>query len=301
MSRSIPTELAPYLRQPPAMQAGATGKYGELELYFEATPSGKTVIRHLYRRAPLIVQQALYFDEELPTMPCVYILSSGGPNVDGDRYRQVFCLGEGAMAHISTGAATKIAPMRYNHASMHQEIRLADGAYLEYLPEPTIPCREARYRSECQITIAPTATLFYSEIYTSGRRHHNGESFRYDLLSLSTTARRDSGEELFGEKMVIMPHSTPPEERWVMKGYDTFATVFILTPKEHIDKIYDQIESYKDSETALGISRLPADCGLVCRVLSTRSDRAKAIVRRLCSVVRKEIKGRPLPEEFPWR
>ncbi len=301
MSRPIPTELAPYLRQPPAMQAGATGKFGELELLFEQSPSGRTVLRHLYRRAPLIVQQALYFDEELPAMPCIYILSSGGPNVDGDRYRQVFRLAEGAMAHISTGAATKIAPMRYNHASLHQEIRLADRAYLEYLPEPTIPCRGARFRSECRITIAPTATLFYSEIYTSGRRHHNGESFCYDLLSLSTSAQRDNGQELFCEKMVITPHSTPPQKRWVMEEYDTFATLFILTPTEHIDKIYSQIESYRGSETALGISRLPSDCGLICRILSTRSDRAKEIIRELCSVVRKEIKGRPLPKEFPWR
>lgn len=301
MSRTIPTELAPYLRQPPAMQAGSTGKFGELEMHFEVAPSGRTVLRHLYRRAPLIVQQALYFDEEIPEMPCVYILSSGGPNVDGDRYRQEFRLAEGAMAHISTGAATKIAPMLYNHASLHQEVSLADGAYLEYLPEPTIPCRGARYRSECRITIAPSATLFYSEIYTSGRRYHNGESFSYDLLSLSTSATRDSGEELFSEKMVIQPQSSPPQNRWVMDNYNTFATIFILTPSEHINKIYNQIQSYKGNETALGISRLPSDCGLVCRILTTRSDRAKEMVRELCSVVRKEVKGRSLPKEFPWR
>ena len=29
-------------------------------------------------RLPLIVQQELYFDEGMPEMPCVYILSSGG-------------------------------------------------------------------------------------------------------------------------------------------------------------------------------------------------------------------------------
>ena len=270
-------------------------------MHFKATPSGKSILSHLYRRTPIIVQQALYFDEQMPQLPCVYILSSGGPNVDGDRYRQEIKLGTGAMAHITTGAATKIAPMVYNHSSMLQEILLDEGAYLEYLPESTIPCRDARYRGECRITIAPSATLFHSEIYTSGRRHHNGESYCYDLLSLTTRAERPNGEPLFSEKMVITPKTRSPRGSWLMADYNVFATILILTPPKNAERIYSAIRSYKSDDTALGITRLPSKCGLMCRVLAKRSDRAKAIVRELCSVVRQEIKGKPLPEEFPWR
>lgn len=301
MSYTTPLELTPYLRQPPAMGAGTTGKRGELVMHFEATPSGKSILRHLYRRAPLIVQQGLYFDEELPQMPCIYILSSGGPNVDGDRYRQEIRLAKGAMAHISTGAATKIAPMNYNHSSLQQDIYLADDAYLEYLPEPTIPCRNARYRSECRVTISPCATLFYSEIYTSGRRHHWGEIFLYDLLSLSFSARRIDGRELLSEKMVITPKRDSVEQGWIMGGYDTFATVFILTPPQHAEAIYDRVLSRRDDDLAIGITQLPAQSGLMCRLLTNRSDKAKERVRELCSIVRTEIKGKPLPAEFPWR
>lgn len=77
-------EMSPYLREPEAMYVGAPGKRGYLNLGFELDSSGKSILRELDRRAPLIVQQELYFDEKLPGMPCVYILSSGGPNVDGD-------------------------------------------------------------------------------------------------------------------------------------------------------------------------------------------------------------------------
>lgn len=124
-------------------------------------------------------------------MPCVYILSSAGPNVDGDRYEQHFVVRRGAYAHVSTGAATKLAEMRYNFSGLRQTFELDDDAYLEYLPEPTIPCRHTRFIADTSIRIAPSATLFYAEIYLSGRKYFSdGETFRYDILSVCSRAER---------------------------------------------------------------------------------------------------------------
>ncbi|MBQ5715712.1 MAG: urease accessory protein UreD, partial [Alistipes sp.] len=93
------------------MMAGVSsvGKRGELLMRFERDRSGRSILREMYRRAPVIVQQALYFDEQLPQLPCVYILSAGGPVVEGDEYDYEIALKEGSCAHISTGAATKVA------------------------------------------------------------------------------------------------------------------------------------------------------------------------------------------------
>ena len=102
------------------MHVGAPGKKGYLCLGFELDADGKSIMRDWERHAPLIVQQALYFDEAMPEMPCVYILSSGGPNVDGDRYEQRFVVRRDAYAHISTGAATKLAEMRHNFSGLTQ-------------------------------------------------------------------------------------------------------------------------------------------------------------------------------------
>ena len=109
MNFAAAREMAPYLEEPKAMPVGTPGKSGYLYLGFELDPEGRSILRDLDRRAPLIVQQELYFDECMPEMPCVYILSSGGPNVDGDRYEQRFVVRRDAYAHISTGAATKLA------------------------------------------------------------------------------------------------------------------------------------------------------------------------------------------------
>lgn len=296
-------ELDPYRNDPPAMPAGGAGKRGFLSLGFERDSDGKSILRHWERCAPMIVQQALYFDEQLPSMACVYMLSAGGPQVDGDRYRCEVRVGRDAEVHLSTGAATKVAAMRYNFAASEQHFTLDEGAYTEYLPEPIIPSRGSRLWSRSELTVAPSATLFYGECCLSGRLHHHNERFQYDLLSLNLLARRPSGEELFREKILLEPARHPLSGLGVMGSRDVFATALILTPPPQRDKILDRVreEIGFREERALGVLHLPSDAGLVCRILSHRTEPAKKLLRTLCSITRQVVKGVPMPEEFPWR
>lgn len=287
-----------------ALHTAPTGKHGYLYMGFELDGEGKSILRHLERRTPLIVQQELYFDEAMPEMPCVYILSSGGPNVDGDRYEQHFVVRRDAFAHVSTGAATKLAEMRRNYSGMVQRFELEAGAYLEYLPEPVIPCRHTRYHVDTTIRIDPTATLFYAEIYLSGRRYFGeGERFCYDILSVKTQAQRPDETPLFQEKFIIRPGRVSPEGLGAMNGYDIFANAVVLTPPDKAERLYERTKAFIDRESRLaaGITRLPNASGLNYKVLGDDTGAVKRLVRSFCSDVRQCVKGRPLPEEFPWR
>lgn len=135
-------ELAPYLREPDAMYVGAPGKHGYLRMRFGFNCDGKCVLRELDRRVPIIVQQELYFDANLPKMPCVYILASGGPYIDGDRFEQNIELDPGAYAFVSTGAGTKISTMRSNYAGMKQ----------------LLPCMRTHTWSFCPSRCSPAST-----------------------------------------------------------------------------------------------------------------------------------------------
>ncbi len=297
-------EMKDYLQQPDAMYVGCPGKHGYLNLGFELNSEGKSILRELDRRAPLIVQQELYFDEELPGIPCVYILSSGGPNVDGDRYVQNFTVKQGAMAHISTGAATKIAEMKRNYSGMTQKIVLEADAYLEYLPEPIIPCRHTRYISDTAIVVDPSASMFYSEIYMPGRKHYGeGEIFQYDVLSVCTHAERPDGKQLFREKFIIAPAETDLRCIGQMHNYDVFANVVVLTPPDKAAEIYDATEPFidRDRKLAAGITHLPNGAGLLYKVLGMEPGPVKAQVRSFCSTVRMAVKGKPIAKDFPWR
>lgn len=301
---STAREMQPYLKEPPQMYVGAPGKHGYLRLGFELDRWGKSILRDLDRRVPLIAQQELYFDQEMPEMPCLYILSSGGPNVDGDRYQQDITVRKDAFAWVSTGAATKLAEMRFNYSGMIQNIVLEENAYLEFMPEPVIPCRHTRFISDTRLNVHPTATVFYSEIYMGGRKYYrDGELFEFDILSVCSHGERPDGEQLFREKFVIDPNVVPIRQLGVMGKFDVFANVIVMTPKEHADRIYAATDAFIDREKkiAVGITHLPNDAGLLFKVLGMEPGPVKKLVREFCSKVRMEVKGKPVPKEFPWR
>lgn len=301
---STAREMSRYLTEPEAMYVGAPGKHGYLRLGFELDKSGKSILRDLDRRHPLIVQQELYFDEEMPELPCIYILSSGGPNVDGDRYRQDITVKKDAFAFVSTGAATKLAEMRFNYSGLVQNIVLEDNAYLEFMPEPVIPCRHTRFISDTRLCVAESATVFYSEIFMGGRKYYKeGELFKYDILSVCSHGERPDGTQLFREKFVIDPLVENPRSLGVMGDFDVFANVIVMTPKDKADEIYDASEAFinRKDMIAAGITRLPNDAGLLYKVLAMEPGPVKKMVREFCSTVRKAVKGRPVPPEFPWR
>lgn len=301
---STAKEMALYLEEPKAMYVGAPGKSGYLFLGFELDGRGKSILRNLDRRVPLIVQQELYFDEEMPEMPCVYILSSGGPNIDGDRYEQNFTVRKDAYAFISTGAATKLAEMKYNYSGLVQNIVLEENAYLEFLPEPVIPCRHTRFISDTKLQVHPSATVFYSEIFMGGRKYYNeGELFQYDILSVCTHGERPGGQQLFREKFIIQPEKYTPRTIGVMDTYDVFANVIVMTPPERAENIYKNTPAFIDRKRrmAAGITHLPNEAGLLYKVLGMEPGPVKKLVREFCSTVRMEVKGRRVPEEFPWR
>ena len=297
-------EMSRYLREPEAMYVGAPGKHGYLRMGFELDKQGKSIMRDLERRAPLIVQQELYFDEEMPEMPCVYILSSGGPNIDGDRYQQDITVKKDAYAWVSTGAATKLAQMRYNYSGLVQNIVLEENAYLEFMPEPVIPCRNTRFISDTRLSVHPTATVFYSEIFMGGRKYYkDGELFEYDILSVCSHGERPDGTELFREKFVIDPRVENPRNLGVMGKFDVFANVIVMTPPEKAEEIYEKTQVFIDykNNLAAGITRLPNNAGLLYKVLGMEPAPVKKLVRSFCSQVREVVKGKKVPEEFPWR
>lgn len=291
-----PREMLPYADP---RVAGRT--HGALEMRFEVARDGRNILSHLCRRAPTIVQQALYFDPLWPELPCVYVLSAGGPNLGGDRYRQQIELRAGACAHISTGAATKIAEMPADYSLLTTHLRLADNAYAEWLPEPTILCRHARLCSTTHIDISPTATLFLSEIYMAGRKHR-GELWEFDILSARTTASRPDGQPLMADHLLVEPANDDVRRVGVMHRYDVWACVMILTPPSAANRIYECVESrFEPDGVAVGLSHLPCEAGLVARIAGRESAEVKRVVRQLCGVVRREVRGCDMPDEFPWR
>jgi urease accessory protein len=298
-----PPELALFQDEPGQMPSGVVGKNAFLRLGFERRGE-RTALVHLDRCAPLLVQQALYWDEALPDLPCVFIITTTGCILQGDRFNIEIDLAPDTRAHVTTQAATKIHSMDANYAAQTQSIVLGENAYLEYLPDPIIPHAHARFITTTEVCLPSSATLLYSEIMMGGRKYHgDGELFQYDVFSSTVRAKRPDGAELFTEKFIIEPHLHNVRQVGVMGTFDVFANVVLLTPRHHADKIFGQVpaEVNLEEQWAAGACRLPNDAGLVFKVLGQESEPVRAKVREFWSIVRQTVTGAPVPPEFVWR
>jgi urease accessory protein len=296
-------ELDRYRAEPPQMHSGAVGKDGFLRLRFERR-GARTGLTAIDRRTPLVAQQALYYDTAMPGLPCVMTISTGGGLLQGDRSALEISLADDCDAHVTTQSATKIHAMDANFAAQTQDIALGERAYLEFLPEPTIPYRNARLASRTRITLPPSATLLYAEILQAGRVHHgDGERFAFDLMSSTVSAARPGGPPLFVEKYVIEPARRRVSTSAVMGGYEVFANVVLLAPTEIARRVFEATPAQVDraEKCAAGASRLPNDAGLVYKVVGMDRESVQARVRAFWSRVREAAKGRPLPPPFLWR
>ena len=171
---------------------------------------------------------------------------------------------------------------------------------MEYLPESTIPCSGASYEVECRAVVAPSAVLFYSDIFMCGRLH-SGERYRYQRLDLSTRILRPDGGLIFCERQVVEPTHSDVDNLAVMGGMELFASVVIVAPADVCSALYDSIMPKMERNLSLGVHLLPSGAGIVCRIAGRESGVVKHQVRELCSLLRQRLYGVGMPAEFPWR
>lgn len=295
--------LARFADEPPQMASGAVGKNGFLRLGFERR-GPRTVLAERVARTPLHAQRALHCDDALPDLAWVFTISTSGCVLQGDRLATEIALGPGARAHVTTQSATKVHGMDANYAAQTQSITLDDAAYLEFLPDPLIPHRAARFASDTRITIAPSASLLYAEVVQPGRLHHHpDECFGLTELSLATEARRPDGTLLFAERLLIDPMRDGLRRAGVMGDFDVFGNVVLCTTPDAAGRIHDRVEAKVDAAQgiACGACRLPNDAGLVFKVLGRSTAQVTAKVREFWAVARHEITGAGMPTRFHWR
>ncbi|WP_238412693.1 urease accessory protein UreD [Saccharothrix deserti] len=152
-------------------------------LVVECDPNGRTVVREMRSMAPLRLVPRRGPDE----VALVHLVSSVTAPLGGDDLELRIRVGPGASLELRGVAATLALPGRHPGGSRALvQVELAEGASLEYLPEPTVitarACHEAVFRAE----MAEDARLRTREILVSGRLNE-----RSGLLSTTLDVRRN--------------------------------------------------------------------------------------------------------------
>ena len=192
--------------------------------------------------------------------------------------------------------------MDRNYAAQTQEIVLEENAYLEYLPDPTRPHRNARFFSQTCVRAHPTATLPYSETLQPGRRHHRAdEVFGYDLFSSRLAVENLEGKQLMCEKFLLQPQLHPLRRKLLMGNFEVFANVLLVTPPEQAARVLQETAAVYGPELAAGASLLPNGAGLLYKVLGLETAPVQALVRQFWTTVRRVVLDKPVRAAFLWR
>ncbi len=160
---------------------------GNLELEFTKKDLS-TQLTHCYALAPWKIQRSLYPEGE-EVCHCILLHTAGGI-VGGDRLSATIQLQPHTQVLLTTASASKI--YRSTGAESHQitQIRIEEGASLEWFPQGTIAFDRCRYRQTTRIELAPAATCTMWEIVRFGRTA-SGEKFSAGNWRSHTEVWRD--------------------------------------------------------------------------------------------------------------
>ena len=287
----VPSQFASFDGKIPQMDVGKTGKIGFLKLTLESdSQRNKTIITEQLSRVPLYVQKALYYDETIPSMAHVFVLSPSGGVLQGDRYRTDIELKNGAISHITTQGATRMYKMNSNYATQMINLNVGKNCYLEFLPEQLIPYKNSRYYQKATFKIDDSATLVYSETIVPGRVAM-GELFDYDICCLKTLCYDDKQEIKFHDNCILEPKKQTMNSLGIFGNKTVHSMMYVVTKQECIEELYETINQlFKDNDEIIGgTSILPNNSGLSVRVLSNSSELNKTTVYNIAQIVRKQI------------
>jgi len=287
----VPSQFASFDGKIPQMDVGKTGKIGFLKLTLESdSQRNKTIITEQLSRVPPYVQKALYYDETIPSMAHLFVLSPSGGVLQGDRYRTDIELKNGAISHITTQGATRMYKMNSNYATQMINLNVGKNCYLEFLPEQLIPYKNSRYYQKATFKIDDSATLVYSATILPGRVAMV-ELFDYDICCLKTLFYYDKQEIKFHDNCILEPKKQTMNILGIFGNKTTHSMMYVVTKQECIEELYEAINQLlKDNDEIIGgASILPNNSGLSVRVLSNSSELNKTTVYNIAQIVRKQI------------
>ncbi|NVK19456.1 MAG: urease accessory protein UreD [Methylocystaceae bacterium] len=136
---------------------------------------GETGLGRLYYRDPLKV---LFPRGDVPTAALV---TTGGGLFGGDIYDIDIHLEQNAKAMVTAQAAEKVYRSSGPDCEIHVNLKVDEGAALEWLPQETILFDQARFRRKTTLEMSSTAKALAGEIIVFGRLA-SGEEIDQGLL-----------------------------------------------------------------------------------------------------------------------
>lgn len=168
------------------------------------------------------------------------MMMSYSPGVmDGDSIEIDIHCPEKTEMKLFTQSFNKLHPMKKG-AKQFTRVRVDEGAIFQFLPQPTIPFKDAIFQTTNEIHIHTGGHLIWGDII-SGGRVHSGERFLFTKIH-SKTKIYQHNKLVFFDNQLIEPQRQPVEDLLFFEGHTHQGTLILVSPfaasfKEELDAL----------------------------------------------------------------
>ena len=270
----------------------APGSDGSLRLVVQRV-GGRTRIAELECSGPIQVLRCQYLDSAAPDIASVTIASPSGGVLQGDRLRIAVEVGPGARLVLDTQSATRLYRMPASPALIESRFDVADGGWLQYVPDPYIPFAGSNTAIETVVAIDVAATALIGEVVAAGRVAR-GEIFQMTAFRSSVTAIRPSGELLFIDATELKGGDALADPG-MMGNQAALGSLYVVRAEADPEVLRAAIRGHAPPTAGVGASTLPNDAGTWLRVIAPDTAGAKAVVDAARDAARVEALGTASP------
>ena len=247
----------------------------------------KTVIKNLLVKPPLLIQKAMYLDQNDPNTAHIYIMSSACGILQDDKLIINIKASKNSKGCITTQSATKIYKTENKRPSQVINIVVEKESFLEFLPKQIIPHKLAEFYQKVNIKIDQSSTLIYSENISCGRIAH-GEEFDFTSLIFRTKAVNENDEELFSDSINIEPSKRKDLFKNLFGKKKIFSSIYIISKCFDNEKIDNEVNLILQNDQILsGVSQLPNNAGLIIRILSDSIEEIDRSIFKITDYIKK--------------
>jgi urease accessory protein len=194
--------------------------------------------------------------------------------------------------------------MKASYAHLDATLDAASGAYLEYLPGPTILNEDARCLQTTAASVAPDAALVVGDVLVpDGLSDH--DPFGFDHYHGRVEVEVD-GSLVCADAVDLRPGERDPRGPATVGDHAVVGTLYAVAPDADADALADRIhERLRDRlpdriaphEVTAGASVLREDAGVAVRVLGDRAADVTAAVEAAWDETRRALLGVGAPLE----
>lgn len=269
----------------------------KIEAYLQFSRTGKrTYLRGQHTPHPFHITRPFYLPGDPDGLATLYLQSSSGGLYGDDNLTLSIEAQSDTQTHVTTQASSVVHAARGGCTHQKVSIKVAEGGYIEYFPEPMILFPEAVLDSKLSVTLSERAKAVFSDSYIVHDPASSGTVF--DRLNNCITISTSSKEQIAPQ---LIDSMATTGEIWRSMELCCISTIH-LSGCDHPEAAREAMQQVADNVSAtapgfyVGVDALVDRSIVSLRMISADGATHTAAMRVLTAAARMALIGAPIAE-----